>query len=105
MIAVTQQNTTERDWHSCRIIDAFKLADGRIMRDMETESWRELLDPIVVDIDSGIIQLGPQGTHVQWEIVQRGGPGWDFVAEKREPGNTVLGTLRIRLWETNAQLV
>jgi hypothetical protein len=105
VMAATQQNNTERGRQSCRIIDAFKLAGGRILRDVETESWRELLDPIVVDIDSGIIQLGPQSTPVQWEIVQRGGPGWDFVAEKREPGNTVLSTLRIRLWEINAQMV
>jgi hypothetical protein len=103
-MAATQQNT-ERGRQSYRIIDAFKLAGGRIMRDAETESWRQLLDPIVVDVDSGIIQLGPQSTPVLWEIVQRGGPGWDFVAEKREPGNTVLSTVRIRLWEDNAQLV
>jgi hypothetical protein len=104
MTAATQQDF-EGGRHSYRIIDAFKLAGGRITRDVETESWRELLDPIIVDIDSGIIQLGPQSTPVQWEIVQRGGPDWDFVAEKREPGNTVLSTLRIRLWETNAQMV
>jgi hypothetical protein len=103
MVAIQQD--AEHGSHSCRIIDAFKLAGGRITRDVETESWRELLDPVVVDIDSGIIQLGPQSTPVQWEIVQRGGPDWDFVAEKREPGNTVLSTLRVRLWETNAQMV
>ena len=91
--------------YRCRIIDAFKLEGGRITRDAETESWRELLDPVIVDIDSGVVQLGAQGTPVQWEILQRGGPGWDFSATKSEPGNTVLTTIRIRLWETTVQMV
>ncbi len=91
--------------HRCRIVDAFTLEGGRITRDAETESWRELLDPIDVDIERGIVQLGAQGTPVQWEIVQRGAPGWDFVVAKREPGNTVLTTLRIRAWETTVQMV
>ncbi len=91
--------------HRCRIIDAFKLEGGRIIRDAETESWRELLDPIQVDINSGVVQLGPHGTPVQWEIVQNGRPGWDFMAAKSEPGNTVLTMLRIRLWETTIQMV
>ncbi len=89
----------------CRVIDAFKLAGGRITRDLETESWRELLDPVIVDVDSGIIQLGRGGAPRRWEILQRGDPGWDFVAEKREAGNTVLSTLRIRLWESTVQMV
>lgn len=91
--------------HRCRIVDTFRLEGGRITRDTETESWRELLDPIDVDIERGIVQLGTHGTPVQWEIVQRGAPGWDFVVAKREPGNTVLTTLRIRVWETTVQMV
>ncbi len=96
---------TLRPRRRCRIIDAFKLAGGRITRDAETEAWRELVDPIMVDLDSGIIQLGLQGAPLQWEVVQRAEPGWDFVAEKREPGNTVLSTLRVRLWESTVQMV
>lgn len=91
--------------HRCRIVDTFRLEGGHITRDAETESWRELLDPIDVDVERGIVQLGAQGTPLQWEIVQRGAPDWDFVVAKREPGSTVLTTLRIRLWETMVQMV
>jgi hypothetical protein len=99
------QHTSDHATCHCRIIDVFKLEGGRITRDAETESWRELVDPIVVDTDSGIIQLGTNSTPMQWEIVQSAGPGWDFVAEKRESGNTVLSRLRVRLWERPPQLV
>jgi hypothetical protein len=89
----------------CRIIDVFKLEGGRITRDAETESWREMVDPIEADTGSGMVRLGAHGTPTQWDIVQGTGPGWDFIAEKRESGNTVLSTLRIRTWESNTQMV
>jgi hypothetical protein len=99
------QQSTDHSAYRCQIIDAFKLEGGRIRRDAETESWRELVDPIQVIIKSGIIQLGPDGIPVQWEIMQSAEPGWDFVAEKSESGNTVLSTLRMRLWESTVQVV
>jgi hypothetical protein len=103
-MATSQQNTAHPRCH-CRVIDAFRLAGGRIIRDAETESWRELVNPMVVDIDSGMIQLGAQSVPLQWEILQRDAPGWDFVAKKREGGGTVLSTLRIRLWESTVQVL
>jgi hypothetical protein len=103
-MATSQQNMEPPRCH-CRVIDAFKLGGGRIIRDAETESWRQLLNPVMVDIDSGIVQLGAESVPSQWEVLQRGGPGWDFMAEKREPGATVLSTLRIRLWESTVQML
>ena len=91
--------------HRYRIVDAFRLEGGRITRDAETESWRVTFDPVVVDIDSGVIQLGASGTPVQWEIVQSAGPGWDFVAVRRDSSNTVLSTLRVRPCDSPAQMV
>jgi hypothetical protein len=91
--------------YRCRITDAFKLELGRITRDAETELWRELLEPVVVDINSGIVQMGASGMPVQWEILQRGEPGWDFLAARAVAGDTVLCTLRIRMWENPIQMV
>jgi hypothetical protein len=103
-MAEAQQRAVRTSFR-CRIIDAFKLEGGRITRDAETESWREMVAPIAADTDAGIVQLGAHGTPTPWEIVQGTGPGWDFVAEKRESGNTVVSTLRIRTWESTAQMV
>ena len=91
--------------HHCRIIDAFKLECGRITRDAETESLRELLHPILVDVQTGVVKVGAAGAPVAWGIVQSGAAGWDFVAERSEPGDTVLSTIRIRTWEEPIQMV
>jgi hypothetical protein len=91
--------------HRCRIIDTFKLEHGRITRDAETEQWHELLEPIVVNVNSGVVKMGAAGRPLRWGILQRGVSGWDFVAERTEPGDTVLSTLRMRLWETPIQMV
>ena len=91
--------------HHCRIIDTFKLERGGITRDAETESLRELLHPILVNLQTGVVTLGATGAPVVWSIVQRGGGGWDFVAVRSEPGDTVLSTIRIRTWEEPIQMV
>jgi hypothetical protein len=91
--------------HHCRIIDAFKLERGRITRDAETESLRELLHPILVDLQTGVVKVGAAGAPVAWGIVQSGAAGWDFVAVRSEPGDTVLSTIRIRTWEEPIQMV
>jgi len=89
----------------CRIVDAFKLERGRITRDSETESLRELLHPILVNLQTGVIKVGAAGAPVAWGIVQQGEAGWDFVAVRSEPGDTVLSTIRIRTWEEPLQMV
>jgi hypothetical protein len=99
------EERADRSKHRYRVVDVFKLEGGRITRDAETESWRGTVNPVLVDLDSGIIQLGACGTPVQWDIVQSAGPGWDFIAVRREFGNTVLSTLRVRPWESPAQMV
>lgn|SRR5215475_3008276 len=91
--------------HRCRIKDAFKVEDGRVVRDHETEFWRQILDSLVVNTRSGVVRIGASGTPVQWDVVQSAEPGWDFLATKSEPGNTVISTIRIRLWEDPVQLV
>ena len=91
--------------HHCRIVDTFKLERGGITRDAETESLRELLHPILVNLQTGVVKLGAAGAPVVWGIVQRGGGGWDFVAVRSEPGDTVLSTIRIRTWEEPIQMV
>src|SRR5262245_39360802 len=91
--------------HHCRIVDTFKLERGGIARDAETESLRELLHPILVNLQTGVVKLGAAGAPVVWGIVQRGGGGWDFVAVRSEPGDTVLSTIRIRTWEEPIQMV
>jgi len=89
----------------CRIIDTFKLERGRITRDAETESLRELLHPIVVNLLTGVVKVGTAGVPVAWGIVQQGEAGWDFLAVRSEPGDTVLSTIRIRTWEEPIQMV
>lgn len=91
--------------YQCHIVDAFRLEAGRIVRDADTEFWRESLEPVTINMSSGMVQLGAGGTPVQWEILQSGGPEWDFVAVKKEPGNTVLSTIRFRSWERYPQMV
>jgi hypothetical protein len=89
----------------CRIVDAFKLERGRITRDAETESLSELLHPILVNLQTGVVKVGAAGAPVAWGIVQQGEAGWDFVAVRSEPGDTVLSTIRIRTWEEPIQMV
>jgi hypothetical protein len=89
----------------CRIVDSFKLERGRITRDAETESLREILHPIVVNLQTGVVRVGAAGAPVVWGIVQRGEAGWDFVAVRSEPGDIVLSTIRIRTWEEPTQMV
>jgi hypothetical protein len=91
--------------HYCRIVDTFKLERGCISRDAETESLRELLHPILVNLQTGVVRVGAAGAPVVWGIVQRGEAGWDFVAVRSEPGDTVLSTIRIRTWEKPIQMV
>jgi hypothetical protein len=91
--------------HHYRVADAFKVQNGQIMRDATTAYWRELLDTVVVDISAGTVQLGASGAPVQWQILQRGEPGWDFLAARTEDGDTILSTLRIRLWEAPIQML
>ena len=91
--------------YHCRIVDSFKLERGRITRDAETESLRQLLHPVMVNLQTGVVKVGAAGAHVVWGIVQRGEAGWDFVAVRSEPGDTVLSTIRIRTWEEPIQMV
>src|SRR5262245_16205192 len=91
--------------HHCRIVDTFKLERGGIARDAETESLRELLHPILVNLQTGVVKLGAAGAPVVWGIVQRGGGGWDFVAVRSEPGDTVLSTIPMRTWADPFQWV
>ena len=89
----------------CRIVDTFKLERGRITRDAETESLRELLHPILVNLQTGVVKVGAAGAPVAWGIIQQGEAGWDFVAVSSEPEDTVLSTLRLRTWEEPVQMV
>jgi hypothetical protein len=89
--------------YRCQVTDAFKLECGHIIRDRETEFWRDLLHPVVVDTETGMVRMGAEGTPLRWSILQQGSGEWDFVAALR--GDTSLSTIRIRVWEDPVQIV
>ena len=96
---------SDSDIHDCQILDTFKLEAGCITRDAETEMWRKLLNPISVNVSTGMVKMGPAGVPLPWGILQYGNAEWDFVAARSEPGATMLSTLRIRMWERPIQMV
>jgi hypothetical protein len=96
---------TAGEIHRCHILDVFKVEQGRVTRDAETKRWRELLHPVLVDVRTGIVQMGDAGTPVRWGILQRGEAGWDFVASRAGPDDSIVSTLRLRMWETPMQMV
>ncbi len=75
------------------------------MRDTDTESWRELLDPIVVDLCTSVVHVGTDGRPMRWKVLQKGELGWDFVAQNAQPHATALAELRVRLWDEQPQML
>jgi hypothetical protein len=91
--------------YRCEITDTFRLERGQIRRDRETEYWRDLLHPVVVDTATGMVTMGPDGTPLRWGIQQQGAGDWDFVAVQPAFGEAALSTIRIRVWEDPVQIV
>jgi len=91
--------------YRCELTDTFRLERGQIIRDRETEFWRDLLHPVVVDTGTGMVRMGPDGTPLRWGILQQGAGEWDFVAVQPAYGDAVLSTIRIRVWEDPVQIV
>jgi len=87
----------------CTIKDGVHVEHGTLARTVAARQWVKFLNPMIVDVSTGLIRTGQPEVRWKWRVVQKGDarndwmlkPDRDPFAEEREKDDDVI---RIRDW-------